>query len=455
MKNIFLLFFLLQFNTALAQSLAHTRAHSISRTMNYSWLENYWSGNATINYTNYADKSHINVVKPQLQLMQQLNFNCLRLPVCFDKWEDRIAPYNIDSVSYFKLLDTIVSWCSAYNLKLIIDYHHGELRDATMLTELPRIIKLWQQIATHFVYTNPNNVLFEIYNEPYSITANAWQLCATSIVDSIRKILPQHTLIVGGNNWNNINALADLGVLADTNIIYNFHYYEPTIFTHQGATWIGDAVATKGVPFPYNANAMPSLNPLAIGTWGEGAFNYYNIWGNCDSVIKPLQTGKNFATLHNVPVTCNEFGSFANYAPTDDSRCRYTKCIADALTALQIPYGYWEWDGGFSFFNANPPAYAGINDCFKDAFHIAPLPVSNITAQSEIEFFPNPSNTILNFKNTALFKTISIFNTQGECIIKNNCVQNIAIGNLNAGIYFLQFTNTQNVKSRFYKFIKN
>jgi endoglucanase len=455
MKYIFLLLIFFQINNMSAQSLAHVRAQSMSRTMNYSWLENYWSGNIAINYTNYIDKSHINVVKAQLQLMQQLNFNCVRLPVCFDKWEDRIAPYNIDSTSYFKLLDTIVSWCGVLNLKLIIDYHHGDLRDVTMNTELPRTINLWQQIATHFIYTNPNNVLFEIYNEPYDITSNAWRLCAVGIVDSIRKILPQHSLIVGGNNWNNINALADLGVLQDTNIIYNFHYYEPTIFTHQGATWIGNAVATTGVSFPYNANTMPNLNPLAVGTWGEGAFNYYNIWGNCDSVIKPLQTGKNFATLHNVPVTCNEFGSFGNFAPTDDSRCRYTKCIADALSSLQIPYGYWEWDGGFSFFNTNPPTYAGISDCFKDVFHIAPLIVKNINAKNEIEIYPNPSNTILNFKNVELYKTVAIYNTQGACVYKNKILQNISIENLDAGIYFIQFNTNYNVGSKFYKFLKN
>ena len=44
-----------------------------------------------------------------------------------------------------------------------------------------------------------------------------------------------------GSYWNNSPAaVKDLDPPADDRVIYNFHCYDPLIFTHQGATWIPD-----------------------------------------------------------------------------------------------------------------------------------------------------------------------------------------------------------------------
>ena len=44
-----------------------------------------------------------------------------------------------------------------------------------------------------------------------------------------------------GSYWNNSpEAVKDLDLPADDRVIYNFHCYDPLIFTHQGATWIPD-----------------------------------------------------------------------------------------------------------------------------------------------------------------------------------------------------------------------
>jgi len=46
------------------------------------------------------------------------------------------------------------------------------------------------------------------------------------------------SILATGVQWSNLDTLLELKPLKDHNIIYNFHFYEPHIFTHQGASWI-------------------------------------------------------------------------------------------------------------------------------------------------------------------------------------------------------------------------
>jgi endoglucanase len=64
--------------------------------------------------------------------------------------------------------------------------------------------------------------------------------CSTAI----REGAPQHTIIVESARWADDDDLLFLEPLRDGNVIYNFHFYEPHLFTHQGATWAKDGGIT-------------------------------------------------------------------------------------------------------------------------------------------------------------------------------------------------------------------
>ncbi len=365
-------FFSIAFN-ATAGIIASQRALTLQDGMNFSWLEQYWLGNSAINYSDYLDASQLPYLKQQLLLMDSMGFETLRLPVTFDKWEDRHSPYTFDSVSYFKNIDSVITWCGLLNMNLIIVYQHGVLYDSNFNSEKKRIVALWKQIANRYVNTNPQKVFFELYNEPNNITTSHWRTAAIAIIDALRPILPNHTFIVGATEWNSLYKLNEMGVLPDTNIIYNFHFYEPYIFTHQGASWGGPELSTTGIPFPYDSATMPPMNPLVIGTQGEGAYNYYHVAGTCQSISDALSIAANFGLVNNVPVWCGEFGSYSAFIPNDGSRCRYTECVKTNLDSLQIPYALWEWDEGFSIFNG-PPSLANLPECMKCVFNIPYAP---------------------------------------------------------------------------------
>ena len=82
----------------------------------------------------------------------------------------------------------------------------------------------------------PEMVFFEVLNEP-EVGAYRWSGIQQSVVEAIRQSAPQHTIIVTCGDYSNPDDLVRMPELAGSNYIVNFHYYQPHIFTHQGASW--------------------------------------------------------------------------------------------------------------------------------------------------------------------------------------------------------------------------
>ena len=93
MKKLFLVvvFLAIGWQQIFAQTIAHTRAATLGKGINYAEFGNFWSGNPANNYMDYLDLSILPYVKSQINLMSQMGFKTLRLPVCFSSWEDGIA----------------------------------------------------------------------------------------------------------------------------------------------------------------------------------------------------------------------------------------------------------------------------------------------------------------------------------------------------------------------------
>ena len=72
-------------------------------------------------------------------------------------------------------------------------------------------------------------VLFEV--------RDAWNGILTKYIKLIRSIAPESYIVVGGVFYNSVMTVAWLDVPVDPKIVYNFHCYEPGVFTHQGAYW--------------------------------------------------------------------------------------------------------------------------------------------------------------------------------------------------------------------------
>jgi endoglucanase len=331
---------------------AFKRAKNLDNGISISWLEQTWN----------PDILSIKPIKStDFALIKRLGFKSVRLPVAFAYFEsDKIRVEKV-----FTHIDEVLEQCNTYGLQLIIDYHYGKLTDTNYLTETPKIINQWLKLTKRYIRESPEKVFFELYNEPPHMNPKVWKDAAYNIVTAIRRVDKKRTLIVGASNFNSIYELSRMERLADENIIYTFHFYEPFFFTHQGADWVGNQVATTGVPFPYDAKTYPAINPKVKGTWGENNYYQYKTDGNEQSVHDKLQIVKNWGARYDVPILCGEYGVYNKYADAD-SRCRYIKTVRENLKAMGIPGIMWDYNTNFSIFNGRP-SIKNLSDCMKQA----------------------------------------------------------------------------------------
>jgi len=342
---------------AQSRSTLFNRAASLDNGMNISWLEQTWNSKAlNTNPVNNAD----------FKLLKKLGFKSVRLPVAFEHYASKQIPL----IKVLKCVDKVLYYCKINGLKLVIDYHYGSLNDSNYVKETQVIIKTWNVLVNRYLNIPADQLFFEIYNEPPPMNPQIWKDAAYNIVNAIRKTDKKRTLLVGASNYNSIYELSRMVRLPDENIIYTYHFYEPFLFTHQGAAWVGNQVATTGVPFPYNVEKFPIINPKAKGTWGETNYYKYKYDGNEQSVKDKLQIVKNWSGTYYVPVLCSEYGVYNQFADTE-SRCRYIKAVRQALKQLQMPGMLWEYNGNFSIFKGKP----GLNTlpvCMQQAVGYVP-----------------------------------------------------------------------------------
>ena len=210
-----------------------------------------------------------------------------------------------------------------------------------------RFADFWRDLAGRFAVLPVERVVFEILNEPEFEDRYRWSGVQAKLLAGIRQAAPRHAVIVSGRRWASIEELLSLEPVRDANVIYNFHFYLPHLFTHQGAAW--------GTPFWRHLAAVPypatvdNVAPVADGLSDDLSrllvTRYrYEQWGGA-RIRAEIQQVAAWAKKRNVRVMCNEFGVYRR-APSSD-RARW---IADVRTTLEmhgIGWTMWDYAGDF------------------------------------------------------------------------------------------------------------
>jgi len=137
--------------------------------------------------------------------------------------------------------------------------------------------------------------------------------------------------------------------VADRNVVYNFHCYEPFRFTHQGATWAGDWVkGLKNAPYPSSPEAVAGvLADLPDEKARENMIQYGKENWNAEKIDAVIARAAAWGKKKGVPLTCNEFGVYRKVAPTE-ARLRWIRDVRTALEKHHIGWAMWDYAGGFS-----------------------------------------------------------------------------------------------------------
>jgi endoglucanase len=211
-----------------------------------------------------------------------------------------------------------------------------------------RFADFWRALAAHYANLDPDRVFFEILNEPEGRDRYRWYGVEAKLATAIREGAPQHTIIATGAHWSDDDDLIFLEPLRDPNVIYTFHFYEPHVFTHQGADWsVNFWHYLRGVPYPSDpdrakkaAELVPDpVHRLEVVRYGLENWNAVRI----DAEIAQVDE---WAKHWNVPVICNEFGVYREYADPKD-RAAWITDVRTALEKRNIGWATWDYSGTF------------------------------------------------------------------------------------------------------------
>jgi endoglucanase len=253
---------------------------------------------------------------------------------------------------YLSYLDAAVKMILDQGLAVTIDLHPESDFKAKLGSDddfVEQFCEFWRALAHHYSTQNPDMVFFEILNEPEMRDRYRWFGIQAKVAAAIREGAPQHTIVAAGARYSADDELLFLEPLADPNIIYNFHFYDPAIFTHQGATWAVNFWHNEkaGLAYPSNresaekvaAQVPEEVNRLYILRYGTEHWDAARI----DTEISLVA---DWGKRRNVPVICNEFGVFRRYADPQD-RAAWIHDVRTALEHHGMGWAMWDYSGGF------------------------------------------------------------------------------------------------------------
>ncbi len=255
-------------------------------------------------------------------------------------------------------LDTAVDTLTGLGFGVSIDLHPGDRLGRLHASEPDRgfelINGLWRLLAQRHAGRSPDRLFFEVLNEP-TIAAALWNNQGPRLVETIRRQAPNHTIIYGPANYQQIAALLDLQPLDDPNVVYAVHFYEPMVFTHQGLDWSNDPLRfLHGVPFPASLTD-PAIAGLIDGLLLRGRDEAAGLlksqlrlpWTE-DRIAGIVARAANWAECHRRPVIVNEFGVLGwKAAPSD--RARWIAAVRRAAEAHCMGWAHWDYADGFGF----------------------------------------------------------------------------------------------------------
>ena len=324
--------------TAFARA-QHLR-HGINASQWFAQSRDY-SAARTDRYTDAQD----------IALMAKLGFDNVRLsidPVPLEQFPRDKDGLNADFVGR---LDRAVDTMLADGLAVQIDIHPEDNYKQQLRTSndaVDRLTMLWHRLAVHYANRDPDKVFYEILNEPEVKDSYRWAGIQARIAAAIREVAPRNTIIATGPNYSDIKDLLTLHPLSDGNVIYNFHFYDPHEFTHQGASWGRPWwIYTHGIPYPPTDSSMQELLkevPDAADRYQLESY-WMDHW-DAHRIRMMIDAAAAWGRDNHVPLICNEFGAYREFSEPA-SRFAYLHDVRSALEADGIGWTMWDYRGGF------------------------------------------------------------------------------------------------------------
>lgn len=252
----------------------------------------------------------------------------------------------------FYYIEKCINWCKEYGLNMIIDLHktagfsfdkgNNTFFDSLELQDC--FVELWQEIASRYGKYS-NFIAFELLNEVVEDNVSeTWNDISERTIIAIRKKAPNTKIIIGGTRNNSVQSIKNLREPFDENIVYTFHFYEPLIFTHQGAYWIEPMSEDYRVEYPilaeeYIEDSKKYLFPQQV----DFLLSHTKQLSGKEFFRNSFADAIKIAKERDVPLYCGEYGVI-NIA-SNPSTLNWISDISDVFKEHNIGRAIWNYKG--------------------------------------------------------------------------------------------------------------
>ncbi len=251
------------------------------------------------------------ITEPDFAQIAQWGFDHVRIPIDYNVIQNPDGSMKEEGLSR---IDGALALCDKYGLHTVLDLHKtqgfsfdaGEKEAGFFENEedQEKFYTVWECFARRWG-DRADRVMFELLNE---VTVQeylpAWKRISRECVRRIRERAPLVYVLLGSYQWNSARTLPELDAPYDERVIYNFHFYEPHAFTHQGAYWEA-AYRDISPRYSYAESGASAawfedfLQPALDKARQEGTELYCGEYGVID-VVPPEEAVKWFRDLHAV-----------------------------------------------------------------------------------------------------------------------------------------------------------
>ena len=290
------------------------------------------------------------ILKEDIERIAGFGCDHIRVPVDYIVIEGEDGSMLEDGYVY---IDNVISWAREFGLNVLIDMHNTYGYTFDPLEEngdkeiffhdeklQERFYTMWDRISKR--YGGQKDVAFELLNEVISPDVkDSWNAIADKAVDVIRKNAPDSYIVIGGVCYNNVRSVPLLNPPKDDHIVYNFHCYEPMIFTHQRAYWMDNMPKDITVTYPSTTADYAEQSKVFDPNWAGAILDMKAKETNAEYFAELFEPAVAKAEKHNVPLYCGEYGVI-DQAPAD-SAARWVKDIHDAFVKYGIGRSLWNY----------------------------------------------------------------------------------------------------------------
>ncbi|QPC92044.1 glycoside hydrolase family 5 protein [Mesorhizobium sp. INR15] len=233
-----------------------------------------------------------------------------------------------------------------------------------------------------------NLVALEPINEPpQDCASDVWSNIQLELLTAARVAAPTLPLLVTGGCGSMVQGMIELDPAPLTPfepILFTFHFYEPYLFSHQGAPWMREPVyrSLNNVPWPASAGSLEQTLASVRTRMAEDTETskeakqaayaetervlkvYFDAQPDRWFVDKYLRQVRAWGDAHGIAperIVMGEFGALrtdTNYvaAPNPD-RARYIRDVRQAAEDLGFPWAFWNLFDGMGMMESATRAF--------------------------------------------------------------------------------------------------